>query len=98
MGRPAEVKPRLTKVVLPFRSHYFMVLGKARRLRELPEFMHVFIRPSLTAEARKHAYNLRQEAHSKNQALGHGELVVYRGQIVRVSEIPKLREQLNQGK
>ncbi|EYC24481.1 hypothetical protein Y032_0013g1927 [Ancylostoma ceylanicum] len=36
MGRPSEVRPPLTKVVLPSGSHYFMVLGKARRLRELP--------------------------------------------------------------
>ncbi|KAL6743856.1 hypothetical protein Aduo_016847 [Ancylostoma duodenale] len=96
MGRWSETKPRLTKVILPSRSQYLTVLGRARSLRDTSKYKHIFIRASLTEEERRKEYDLRREAREKNQSLGHKEYVVYRGKVVRISDIPNIRER--QGK
>ncbi|EYC37229.1 hypothetical protein Y032_0651g1151 [Ancylostoma ceylanicum] len=92
MGRWSETKPRLTKVILPARSQYLAILGRAKSLRDTSKYKHIFIRASLTEEERRKEYDLRKEAREKNQSLGHKEYVVYRGQVVKISDIPNMRE------
>ncbi|EYB87365.1 hypothetical protein Y032_0264g615 [Ancylostoma ceylanicum] len=92
MGRRDDNKPRLTKVILPSRSQYFTVLGRARLLRDMAEFKHIYVRASLTEAERRRDFDLRMQARERNQALGRKEFVVYRGEIVKISDIPARRQ------
>ncbi|KIH69415.1 hypothetical protein ANCDUO_00246 [Ancylostoma duodenale] len=91
MGKMSEDRPHLTKVILPSRSHYYAVPGRARSLKEMCNYRHIFIRASLTEAERKKEYDLRQEVRNRNHSLCHGECVVYKGEVVKVLDIPSLR-------
>ncbi|EYC23258.1 hypothetical protein Y032_0015g2556 [Ancylostoma ceylanicum] len=92
MGRPSEARPRLAKVILPSRSQYFAILGRVKSLSQTNGYNHLFIRASLTEAERKREFDLRKEALDRNQSSGRKEYVVYRGVVVKVSEIPNLRQ------
>ncbi|KIH60879.1 hypothetical protein ANCDUO_08857 [Ancylostoma duodenale] len=83
MGKMSETRPRLTKVILYSRSQFFAILEKARSLRQMSNYEHIFIRASLTEAERRREYDLRKEVRDRNQLLGHKQFVVYRGEIVK---------------
>ncbi|VDL86540.1 unnamed protein product [Nippostrongylus brasiliensis] len=50
--------------------------------------MDVFIRRSMTADERKHEYELRKTARERNEGKDIKEWVVYKGELVHVSSLP----------
>ncbi|EYB90673.1 hypothetical protein Y032_0216g2378 [Ancylostoma ceylanicum] len=88
LGRPDPSRPRLIKVVFPTRAHWRTALSNGRLLRS-SRLSGVFIRRSMTEEERKKDYELRQIAREKNAGLSRKEWVVYRGEVRRISELPK---------
>ncbi|KIH42644.1 hypothetical protein ANCDUO_27369 [Ancylostoma duodenale] len=92
MGKKGHV-PRLIKCVLPSQRFYFEALRKARSLRELPGYEHVFIGRSMTFEERQRDKKLRQQARDLNQRDHNGRKVyfVYKSQLVKVGELNSQR-------
>ncbi|EYC03671.1 hypothetical protein Y032_0092g2553 [Ancylostoma ceylanicum] len=82
MGKMSETRPRLTKVILHSRSQFFPILGRARSLRQMSDYKHIFIRASITEAERRREYDLRKEVRDRNQLLGHKKFVVYRAILV----------------
>lgn len=60
MGRVAQNKPRLVKVVLPSSKFQRLAVRRAPRLRSSTTQKGVYLRPSLTWEERMHRRELRQ--------------------------------------
>ncbi|EYB88953.1 hypothetical protein Y032_0239g3327 [Ancylostoma ceylanicum] len=90
MGKLDLSRPRLVKVVLPSRFSWRTALANARFLRTAG-FSDVYIRKSMTAEERKREYELRQTARERNRGKPQREWVVYRSQLVHISELPRNR-------
>ncbi|EYC16424.1 hypothetical protein Y032_0033g2651 [Ancylostoma ceylanicum] len=93
MGALTEGKPRLIKCVLPSAQFYSVALRNARSLRSISGFDHIFVRRSMTREEREKDRDLRRQVRELNDKDHHGNrvFVVYRNQIVKASEIPKLK-------
>lgn len=87
MGKIDPRRPRLVKVVFPSQAHWRTALANARLLKE-SGFPNVYIRRSMTAEERQREYELRQTARERNRDKGFKEWVVYKGNLIRASEIP----------
>ncbi|EYC12542.1 hypothetical protein Y032_0047g1539 [Ancylostoma ceylanicum] len=88
IGKLNSSRPRLVKVVLPSSFHWRQALANARFLRT-NGFRKVFVRRSMTMEERKHDYDMRQQACELNKGKATREWVVFRGELKRVSELPK---------
>lgn len=67
-----------------------MALVNGFRLRS-STFSNVFISKSLTPDERKWEFDLRQECRERNKGLKKHAWVVYRGEIRRVEDLPKVR-------
>lgn len=87
MGTFDPARRRLVKVVLPTTTHWRLCLANARLLRG-SRFSEVYIRKSMSPEERKRDFDLRQEARERNKGKAEREWVVYRGQLMHVSELP----------
>ncbi|EYC35254.1 hypothetical protein Y032_1099g3603 [Ancylostoma ceylanicum] len=90
MGKPNSSRTRLVKVVLPSSFYWRRALANARFLRN-SNFQGVFIRRSMSAEERKREFELRQLARDRNKGKKDREWVVYRGQLVQISELASRR-------
>ncbi|KAK6044864.1 endonuclease/exonuclease/phosphatase family protein, partial [Cooperia oncophora] len=66
LGKLADSRPRLVKLVLPSRSHWATALSNSRLLRD-SEFANVYIRKSMTPAERKRDYELRTECKERNK-------------------------------
>ncbi|VDL80594.1 unnamed protein product [Nippostrongylus brasiliensis] len=84
-------RPRLIKVVFPTTFYWKRALANARRLRNSP-FHDVFIRRSMTNDERRREFELRQLANERNKGCASREWVVYRGELVRRSSLPRSQE------
>ncbi|WKX95333.1 hypothetical protein Q1695_012074 [Nippostrongylus brasiliensis] len=84
--------PRLVKCVFSSHRFFFDVLKNAKRLRALPEFRDIFIRRSMTPAERQKDRELRLQARQLNKSEFNGErvYVVYKEQVIKRSDIPKL--------
>ncbi|KIH47261.1 hypothetical protein ANCDUO_22682 [Ancylostoma duodenale] len=93
MGDFNEGKARLIKCVLPSESFSRKALRNAPTLRHMHGFDHVYVRRSLTREEREKEKELRRQARELNMKEHNGSkvYVVYREQIVKVSDIPKIK-------
>ncbi|EYC39262.1 hypothetical protein Y032_0665g1322 [Ancylostoma ceylanicum] len=93
MGDVAKGKTRLIKCVLPSERFLLKALRNAPALRNLTGFDHVYIRRSMTREEREKDRELRRQAHDLNinEHNGSKVYVVYRSQVVKVSDIPKIK-------
>ncbi|EYC43207.1 hypothetical protein Y032_0500g2579 [Ancylostoma ceylanicum] len=90
MGKFDPSRSRLVKVVLPSTFYWRRALANARLLRDAG-FPDVYVRRSMTSEERKREYELRQAARERNKGKAHREWVVYRGELVRVSDLNRNR-------
>ncbi|EYC12491.1 hypothetical protein Y032_0047g1510 [Ancylostoma ceylanicum] len=90
MGKFNPTHPRLVKVVLPSKFFWRTALANARSLRSAG-FPDIYIRKSMTAEERKRDYELRLQARERNRGKPKPEWVVYRSELVHVSELPRSR-------
>ncbi|KAL6741903.1 hypothetical protein Aduo_015110 [Ancylostoma duodenale] len=88
IGKMDNSRPRLVKVVLPSTYHWRIALANARLLRS-SKFSYVFVRRSMSSEERKREFELRQQARDLNHAKGEREWVVFRGELKRISDLPK---------
>ncbi|KAL6738919.1 hypothetical protein Aduo_012415 [Ancylostoma duodenale] len=88
--------PRLIKCVFSSERYYLEALRKARLLRGLPDCSQIYIRRSMTSAERENDKALHQKAREMNNKKfsGNKVYVVYRGNIVKASEIPKIKESL----
>ncbi|KAK6019565.1 hypothetical protein OSTOST_14794, partial [Ostertagia ostertagi] len=91
MGKVGQ-KPRLIKCVFSSRKFMFETLSKAKQLRSSSEFSSVFMK-SMTPEQRAIDRDLRNRAYELNRDEHNGErvFVVYKGEIVKASEIQPMR-------
>ncbi|VDL80495.1 unnamed protein product [Nippostrongylus brasiliensis] len=96
MGKFSSSRPRLVKVILYSRSQWITALSNAYRLRST-EFKTVFVRKSMSLEERRHEFDLRQEAKKRNAELNAKIWVVYKGELIKADNIPKLKEQHRTG-
>ncbi|KAK6030142.1 hypothetical protein OSTOST_03733 [Ostertagia ostertagi] len=80
--------PRLTKVVLPSKSHWLTALRNSHRLRN-SDLSDIFVRRSMTPAERDREKKLRQECKARNDQLKSRVWVVYRGELWRSDEITK---------
>ncbi|KAL6730624.1 hypothetical protein Aduo_001580 [Ancylostoma duodenale] len=94
MGVPNPNRPRLIKVVLPSRLCWRTALANAKLLRSAG-YSHVFLRKSMTAEERKRDFELRQEARERNKGKPTREWVVFRGELKRISDLPRVKNSGN---
>lgn len=94
MGKYNDLKPRLVKIVLPSRTHWALALSNAHLLRRT-QFANIYVRKSMTSAERAREYELRQQARSRNEGKQSREWVVYRGELVHVSNIPRKHIQGN---
>ncbi|EYC40800.1 hypothetical protein Y032_0596g436 [Ancylostoma ceylanicum] len=88
MGRPSPSRPRLVKVVLPSKNCWKTALGNSKLLRS-SAYPQVYIRRSMTSEERKKEFELREEARERNRGLHTKEWVVFRGELKRVTDLPR---------
>ncbi|EYC36126.1 hypothetical protein Y032_0930g3090 [Ancylostoma ceylanicum] len=93
MGDYSEGKVRLIKCVSPSERFFHKALRNAPTLRNLRGFDRIYIRRSMTREEREKDKDLRRQAHELNAKGLNGNkiYVVYRNQIVKVSDIPKIK-------
>uniref|UniRef100_A0AC35EXQ7 Uncharacterized protein n=1 Tax=Panagrolaimus sp. PS1159 TaxID=55785 RepID=A0AC35EXQ7_9BILA len=99
LGPKRRDKSRPLKIVLPSSGHHKDVLGRAAKLREIPDYENVFIRPALTHRQLKSDSKQRDICRFLNQR-GHS-VVVYSNVIctrtdppipVDLSKFPELAE------
>ena len=86
IGKYDPSRNRLVMLELPTRFHWTMVLAKARSLKSTA-FFNVYIRKSMTIAERQTEFELRQQAREKNKGRPQKEWVVYKGKLVRRTEI-----------
>ncbi|KIH56949.1 hypothetical protein ANCDUO_12868 [Ancylostoma duodenale] len=94
LGVVSDGKPRLIKCVLPSQRFYFVALRNARSLRSVSGFDHIYVRRSMSREERekdKHKRRQAQELNEKNHG-GNRVFVVYGNQVVKASDIPKIKK------
>ncbi|KAK6033162.1 hypothetical protein OSTOST_00625 [Ostertagia ostertagi] len=87
MGKMDPKRPRLVKIVLPATSHWRTALANARLLRSAG-FPQVYIRKSMTLGERQRDFELRQIARDRNKGSTVKQWVVYRDQLMRVTDLP----------
>nr|CDJ84837.1 hypothetical protein HCOI_00572700 [Haemonchus contortus] len=98
-ARPVEIyrmgkfgdKPRLIKCV----KFLFTTLSRAKKLRSSEKFRNVYVRKSMSPDERSKDRELRKRAHELNIEEHNGDrvFVVYRGNIVKSSDIPNIKQQ-----
>ncbi|XGW16282.1 hypothetical protein V3C99_001610, partial [Haemonchus contortus] len=86
MGKLDPSRPRLVKILLPSKAHWRTALANAKNLRSAG-LANVFVRKSMTAEERRHEYELRQEARERNRGKSQREWVVFRGELRKISDL-----------
>ncbi|PIO76139.1 hypothetical protein TELCIR_01787 [Teladorsagia circumcincta] len=91
MGRFVEGKPRIVKCVFSSRRFMLDILSKARCLRIFPKYKEVFVRRSMTIDERQKERDLRERARelNDNEFEGKKVYVVYKGAVIKASEIPR---------
>ena len=82
----------LIKVVMPSSFYWRRALANAHLLRHAG-YSSVFIRRSMTEEERRREFELRQIARERNKGKASKEWVIYKRELVRVSELPKKRSE-----
>uniref|UniRef100_A0A7I4YXJ8 Uncharacterized protein n=1 Tax=Haemonchus contortus TaxID=6289 RepID=A0A7I4YXJ8_HAECO len=94
MGRASD-RPRLVKCVFPARKILLDTLARAHKLRASSRFNNVEIRKSMTPEERSKDQELRKKAYERNRDEHNGNrvYVVYRGEIVKASDIPSIKKE-----
>ncbi|KAK6011327.1 hypothetical protein OSTOST_23594, partial [Ostertagia ostertagi] len=94
MGAMMEDKPRPIKCVFSSRRSLLEVLSNARKLRNTTAYKDVYIRKSMSREERQKESNLRMQARelNKKEPQGKRTYVVYRGELVKVSDIPQIKK------
>ena len=86
MGKASPTRPRLVKVLLPFSSAQRSALAASKKLKHSAKFGRVFVRPSLSADERRRAFELRQEARERKK---NGEdVIVFRDAVIKRSDHP----------
>ncbi|WKY13700.1 hypothetical protein Q1695_004492 [Nippostrongylus brasiliensis] len=100
MGVMQEGKPRLVKCVFASRRFQVETLSRSRRLRSCPLFQNIYVRRSMTRDERERERELRQRARELNEKEHGGSrvYVVYRGELMKVSDIPNFRNDPNRAK
>ena len=86
IGRPGNDRARLLRVRFEKVDDKFRILRSCKELRKLEEYKNVFINPDRTPLEQKIDKHLRDELKERREN-GEADLVVYKGKIVKRSEI-----------
>ncbi|KAG5640532.1 hypothetical protein DXG03_008183 [Asterophora parasitica] len=82
-------KPRLLKVLLPRKSSQTTFLIRSGKLKDHQMYKHIRVRPSLSEEERKTAYELRRKRDDLNSKNGKGGplYVIYAGELMKKDDV-----------
>lgn len=90
LGRPRPDRARPIRVVGLDASDKANILRKSRSLKRDTNYGKIYVNPDLTPRQQKEAKELRDELKMRKE-IGEDDIVIYRGKIVKTSQIQNFR-------